>query len=89
MWIRSAHQTKLAWARTANPATNVSGPAKRACLDGQSLRLVLYRGLFYRHVVKFVGVEYFAALKALDEFNVLFARHYAHSGVFALGVHVG
>lgn len=54
-----------------------------------ALRLVFYRRLFYRHIVKFIGVEYFAALHALDEFNVLFARHYAHSGVFALRVHVG
>jgi len=39
------------------------------------------------HITEFIGVKDFAALLALDVLGVLFAGYYAHSGVFARGVH--
>ena len=39
------------------------------------------------HIAKFVGVEDFTAIEALNEFNVVFACHYADPGMLADRIH--
>lgn len=44
---------------------------------------------FDRHVAKFVGVENFATVLALDVLDVFLSRDNSHSGMLADGIHVG
>jgi hypothetical protein len=46
-----------------------------------------FLGLFDGHIAEFIRIEDFAALQALYILGVLFARYYAHFGMFTGGVH--
>jgi hypothetical protein len=64
--------------------------AERAQVTGAELTFFLIFLCFLDfHVTEFIRVEDFAALLALDIFGVLIARDYAHSWMFAGGVHDG
>lgn len=60
-------------------------PATSDWLSGRLFFLVLH--VLNLHVVKFVGVEDFAAVQALDKLHIVFARHYADLRVLTDRVH--
>ena len=43
--------------------------------------------LFDRHVAEFVGVKDFAAIEALDEFDIVFACHNSDPGMLTDRIH--